>query len=600
MAMSAEDWNPLIYGGRSPWRRLRGSLQRLGLLNGALSAADAALRLRNRLGLQDVLAVTSHDRVTRDLHAITEASRPILHELAARASRGTVLFPHFRGSPYLELFEVFLAHRLRFDGYRPLFVQCGGLPICNNYQLGEDAARNPEICRRCTRNQDQLLRASGHDFVALESTGAQRAEHRARTVNLDVAACQALVYCDVPVGELTVPSVARHLRRTAAFASNPDEIGAWRDYAAAACAIVDRFAELLDGLGQQPALAVIPGGWFMWHAVAEHMLRQRQIPRAYYETALHDPPKGNRWVFSRDVPLTDPEWITPLWKEWRDVPLTAEENAHLDRELSARRRGSIYHPAPVEEVAAIRAELNLPDDGRPVFVLFTGLTWDYAIYGRGVPAAFNDMTAWVADTLRFLADQPVHVVVRIHPAEAILHEGVYGREHLAERLQEVLGDLPANVRLVPPTSKVSSYVLTELASTILVYASTIGLETAIAGKRPLIMAAYSILSGRGFGIQPANREAYVDLLRRPEALPKPSAEAIESARRFTYLYFFRTSWPLHFFNSGANGLYSIDGFRLESLDALRPGKLPHLDHIAGALTGQGSLAMPRTLYTPPQ
>lgn len=599
MPMSAKEWNDLLYGGRPSWRLIRAPLERLGLVDGARMALDVALSMRNRLGLAETLPVTGHDYLTRDLRDLVQASGGVIAELDRLPSKGVVWFPHFRGSWYLELFEIFLAWRLRFDGYRPLFIQCGGLPICNNYQLGEDRDRDPVICRTCRRKQGQLLEASGHKFIRLETSGREMDHHQARVSALGPAECRALVYRDVPVGDIVVPSVARHLRRTATFASSPDEIKAWRDYVAAACILVDRISELLDRHGELPVRAIIPGGWFLWFAVADHLLRARGVQRSFYETALHDAPKGDRWVFSRDVALTDPEWITPLWNEWRDQPLTPEENTHLDAQLSARRRGSIYHPAPVEEVAAIRRELALPDDGTPTVVLFTGLTWDYAVYGKGRPAAYNDLTEWVADTIRLLSDKPVRVVVRIHPAEAILHEGVFGREHLAGRLGEIFGTLPPNVTIVPPESKVSSYVLMEIAAAAIVYASTIGLETAISGRRPLVMAAYSILSGRGFGLQPKSRDAYAALLADVGGLQPPAADEIEAARRFTYLYFFRTSWPIRFFASGANGIYSIDGLLVRSLEELRPGAKPHLDHVARAVMGGDTLAVPRALYPPP-
>ena len=589
MSMSAEEWNPLIYGPKSAVRKV---LRRLRLLPLVSRGAGVVLGARNALGLEGALPITRHDRLTRNLRAILDRSAEFLSELGRVPIKGRILFPHLRGHPYLELLEIFLAYRLWLDGYEPVFVACGGLPVCNNYTLGEDAARNPQVCRTCVRNHDQLLRASGVPYRDIVTSPAAIGEALSRTRRLSVQACHEFVYRGVPVGELVVPSVARHLRRTALFASEPDEVDAWRAYVASACVLVDRLSELLDEV--RPARGLMAGGWFMWYAIASHLLRQRNVESVFYEAGFHDAPKGHRWVFSQGVPLTDPGWIAESWREWRDVPLTAEENAHLDQVLAARRRGSVYHPSPLEDAAAIRRELQLPDDGRPVVALFTGLTWDYAIYGRG-RAAFSDMTDWVVQTIRCMADRDAWVVIRIHPAEAILHEGVYGRENLAELLRARLGELPGNVRLVPARSKVSSYRLLEMADAAVVFASTIGLEAAIAARSPLILGAYSILSDRGFGRQPETPSAYYDLLADVRSLPRPRPEEAEAARRFTYLYFFRTSWPLHFYDSGADGIYSIDRFRIRTLDELRPGSNRLLDRLVAGIHGNGALAMPREL-----
>jgi hypothetical protein len=595
MPMSAEEWYPLIHGPDTLGRRIRASLRKLGLLRVTLRSAGIALGARNALGLERWLPITPHDRVTRQLGAIVDRSPNFFKDVARAPTKGTMVFPHFRGSPFLELFEIFLAYRLWLEGYQPLFLACGVLSICNNYDLGADARRNPEVCRRCVRNQGQLLRASRLPFETLATSPAAIDEAMRRTGALSVEECHRFVYREVPVGELVVPSVGRHLRRTALLASDPEEVDAWRAYVASACVLVDRLTEVLDRV--HPRRGLIPGGWFMWYAVAYHLMRQRSIPTAFYEVSFHDAPRGHRWVLSQGFPLTDPSWISAAWDEWRSVPLTPDEKTHLDRELSARRHGSIYNPSPVESVAEVRRSLNIPDDGRPLVALFTGLTWDYAIYGKG-PSAFTDMADWVAETLRFMAEKNAWVVVRIHPAEAILHEGVYSREHMEELLRQRLGELPANARIVPAASKVSSYTLVDLADVAVFFASTLGLETAVRGRIPLILASYSVLSGRGFGHQPTSLEGYRQLLSEPRSLTRPRPDEIEAARRFTYLYFFRNAWPLQFYDSGANGIYSIDRFRIRTLDELRPGNNRWLDRLVAGIQGGGPLAMPRDLPAP--
>jgi len=594
--MKASEWNALIYG-HSTLHFLSKPLERLGMINKARALRETFLTIRNSLRLEKVLPLTQHDRVCRAMRSILNKSATLVAELEGIPSQGVILFPLLRGGSYLELLGIFLAHRLRFEGYRPLFLVCGGLPICNFFNLGQDARRNPEICQSCTRNHRQLLQAGGLPFRMFTTTPERAAQALEQTRGLSAEECYCLDYRDTPVGKLLVPSVARHFRRNALPANEVEEIKSWRAYAAAGCILVDHFLDLFAQV--RPVRGIMPGGWFFWDAIAHNLLSRNQIESIFYEAAFHDPPKGNRWMFSQTVPLSDPKWITPAWEEWRDVPLTAAENQHLDWVLAQRRQGSIYHPEPLEAESDIRHQLKLPKDGRPVLTLFPGLTWDYAVYGEG-PAAFRDMVEWVLDTIRTLAGQQVWAIVRLHPAEAILHEGVYSRENLVELIEQNIGKpLPSNLRIVPAQSKISSYSLFDLADAVAVYASTIGLETVIVGKKPLILASYSILNDRGFGYAPETREAYFNLISRIATLQTPKPAEIEAARRFIYLYFFRSSWPLHFFESGERGLYSIDRVLLLSLDELRPGKNQLLDQAVKAIQGKASFAIPREFFAPP-
>src|SRR6266702_2328140 len=128
--MSAEEWYPLIHRPKNAWRLLRKALRGLGLLPLVSRGAGLALGARNALGLERALPVTRHDRLTRELRAIVDRSASFLAELRRIPIKGRIVFPHLRGSPYLELLEIFLAYRLWFEGYEPLFVACGGLPVC--------------------------------------------------------------------------------------------------------------------------------------------------------------------------------------------------------------------------------------------------------------------------------------------------------------------------------------------------------------------------------------------------------------------------------------------------------------------------------------
>ncbi len=59
------------------------------------------------------------------------------------------------------------------------------------------------------------------------------------------------------------------------------------------------------------------------------------------------------------------------------------------------------------------------------------------------------------------------------------------------------GPLPSNIKLVEGDSPVSSYTLADMAQVVMVYASRIGLEVALRGKRPRL-AGDMTYRGKGF------------------------------------------------------------------------------------------------------
>ena len=587
-SMSSEEWKPLLEHRSSQYRLLR----RIAAILPLRKMFEALLRLRNAFGLMTSFPVTQKDRACVEMGHIISRSQSTVDQLGNIPAVATVIFPHMRGSYYLQLLEIFLSMRLKFDGFKSQFLVCGGLPICNNFTLGEDALRRPDICSACTRSQTQLLKICRAPYNVLTSDKNLYKDSMERTKILSVQECFQTVYKNIPIGKLIEPSVARHIRRTGLRADLPEEILAWQYFLAAAMLLVDRYEEVLAATPATKSIA--PGGWFFWYAIFHAMIKDKKIDPIYYEAGFHDPPKGQTWVFGSGAPLTDPHWITPSWAKCKDIPLTNEENNLLDQTMAKRRRGSVYHPDPIEELKDIREQLHIDDRNQPMLVLFTGLTWDYALYGNG-SSAFNDMVEWIIETIRFLQEKKVWVVIRIHPAEAIIHEGVYGRELIGELIHKRFGTLPSNVRIVEAQSQISSYSLIDVCDAVAVMASTIGLETAMMGKKPLILAGYSILNNRGFGIAPENRNEYFRILEQVGLLNSPSPEECEMARRFGYLYLFRSAWPISFFDSGSNGIYSIDRFKIKNLNELQPGQNPCLDTLVESIKGHADFALPRHL-----
>jgi capsule polysaccharide export protein KpsC/LpsZ len=132
------------------------------------------------------------------------------------------------------------------------------------------------------------------------------------------------------------------------------------------------------------------------------------------------------------------------------------------------------------------------------------------------------------------------------------------------------------VSLVLPDSDISSYRLVELAHVVLVYTSTIGLESALQGK-PVVVAGQTHYRSKGFTLDPRTRDEYFDILQKVLAAPPDTlAVDIQVARRYAYLFFGRYMFPFPLIDEPQQGETRL---RIGSLDELRTGQWPELDAI---------------------
>jgi len=538
------------------------------------------------------IALNVSPPVGPQLERIMNKSQLVLQELEAMNHDGPrVLFVHMHGSHYLLGLETFLAHRLRFEGAQPVFMTCEKLPWCNNRRI--DAQPDyPGICADClkrnmnfvTRMQLPIRRLS--DFT----TPAIYREAKEYVPDLSLEACIRAEYHGVPIGELCEVSVARYLCKDALVARGP-ELQIWRDFIASSVILVNAYEKAFEEIA--PDILIVNSGRFFWYAIAHYMAVERGMRAFSYEG---DGGKGARWFFRDTITASSLE-LGHIWDEWKDVPLTSDENKQLDDYLNYRSKGTMISGAPGDDyythkttaLQAALAEAKLPG-GRPVVVMFTNLTFDSQVAGRRT--IFRGMMEWVRETVRYVAGKDFTLVVRVHPAELLPHEGEYSRERTMDSLAEHRIGIPENVILIPPESQASSYALLEVADAVIVYTSTMGLEAIIHGC-PVIISGLAHYWQKGFGNCPKTRREYFELLGAAPGLRHPSAEEIALARCYAYLLWFRTMIPLQIFETAEP--FVMSRFSIRSLEDIRPGRNPYLDLVADAIMNSGSFVIPREL-----
>ena len=484
--------------------------------------------------------------------------------------------------------EYGLAMALRLRGHDVRGVLCDGLlPLCE-MNLGPNI-RPP--CQACIMFYSRYEDAFGFNYGrltdSLSDNDRQRAEQLvAQTSDGDLA---ALVVNDVPVGKLARRELQRYYH---GFVFAPSSDPAYRKWLVTGVLLTWFSERWLDQL--QPDIVGVCSGRTLPTACVFEVARQRGIHVVTWDgTASH--PDG--LMFSHNQPATEIP-LDGAWVEASKRNVSSIEMDKLTEYLGRWSRSEItpfpYNLKPIDDQAVIRRELGLRT-GVPTVVVFTNTSWDIAVIDRDV--GFDSMFDWLFAFVEYAIGHPeIDFIVRAHPAEKNVPRELRSRTPVATEIRKRFQPLPSNIKLIEGDNPISSYTLAEIAQVNMVYASRLGLEIALRGKRPWIAGAVTY-RGKGFTLDLESRDHMHRLLEEKVFENRLSKEEIELAQRFAYLWFFRYEVRLPL-------LHPPDKrFALSTFRELGPGGHPVLDNLCEAIvTGDPFVDMgvpePRVKFVP--
>ncbi|MBI4679682.1 MAG: hypothetical protein HY753_00325 [Nitrospirae bacterium] len=329
----------------------------------------------------------------------------------------------------------------------------------------------------------------------------------------------------------------------------------------------------------RPDVILMLCGLFMPERVMMEIARQKGIRIVTYEIAML---AQDALMMQHDRPIDYDDLEN--WERYRSQPLNPEEDQRLDNYLSERSQGRMsvvnYWPEKEDDERKIREILGI-DPNKKTVVLFPNITWDSALFEKDI--AFKGMFDWLERTIEyFVGHSEYQLIIRAHPAEVILPGSL--RESVISYIRDKHLDLPKNIILVSPESKISSYTLMDISDCGLSYASTTAIELGIRGV-PVMVAGEVHFRNKGFTIDINDSKTYFNLLDNIMSGNSPISreEIIKMARRYAYFSFFRTSMPFNKIHCGAGDL---PVFTYNDISALLPGKDKSLDIICkGIISG---------------
>jgi hypothetical protein len=272
---------------------------------------------------------------------------------------------------------------------------------------------------------------------------------------------------------------------------------------------------------------------------------------------------------------------------WEDMDWSGEHERAIVRYLESRSCGARdwiwFNNNPDNDIERFAASAGL-DWKKPVIGMLTNVVWDAQLH---YPAnAFPNMVDWVIQTVAYFRDRPdLQLLIRVHPGEMAPPGGqTKSNQPVAEIIRQAFPSLPANVFVIGPESRISTYACAERCNALIIYGTKAGVEFTSRGI-PVIVAGEAWIRNKGLTRDATSPEAYRAIL---DALPlgeRMDNVAIARARRYAYHFFFRRMIPLPMLSPLERAWPPFE-LKVDRLDALLPGRSAGLDVVCdGILRG---------------
>lgn len=295
---------------------------------------------------------------------------------------------------------------------------------------------------------------------------------------------------------------------------------------------------------EQYDVAVFHHGIYVPQGIIGEVMRQHGVRVVNWNPAY----RKNCFIFSHGDTYHHTLMDEPV-SQWENMTLTEGHENIISSYLRSRWEGENdwirFHENPYFEADQILAEIGC-DLNRPIIGCLTNVMWDAQLH---YPAnAFKNMLDWLLFTVRYFSTRPdLQLVIRVHPAE--IRGSVPTRQPVVEELRKNFVKLPENVFIVPPESNVSTYVLSELCDSVIIYGTKTGVELTSVGI-PVIVAGEAWIRNKGITEDVVSLENYKLILDSLPSKARMDEAMVIRAKKYAYHFFFRRMIPIKIFEKG--------------------------------------------------
>uniref|UniRef100_Q07IS2 Capsule polysaccharide biosynthesis n=1 Tax=Rhodopseudomonas palustris (strain BisA53) TaxID=316055 RepID=Q07IS2_RHOP5 len=524
----------------------------------------------------------------QDLRGLVQPDGERWRKVLADAESGSrvVIATNSGGHFGLAAVDRLLALALALRGAKPIITLCDGvLPACLMCEYNVQ----PDVAAFVANGPAKLLCSFCHPPAAaaveslnlplqrlgacLEPGDIDEARRFAASVPADRIG--DAVWRELPVGQHALAGALRYFAR-GALAQEPLGEAVARRFLVATVVTAAAYQRLF--VRQRPDVVVAHHGIYTPQGIVVEVARQQRIRVVTWNPAY----RRHCFIFSHGETYHHSLMTEPT-ERWADRELTSAERDRILTYLASRRDARndwISFHRPPDSAVAERLRAAGLDLSKPVIVAYTNVFWDAQLHYP--QNAFRSQLDWLVETISYFATRPdLQLVIRVHPAEI---SGVpTSRERAIDEIMKRFAKLPPNVVLISPADALSSYGLADVADTVLIYATKMGVELSAMGV-PVVVSGEAWVRNKDFTEDIHSPEHYREVLARLPARSKLPPAQRERALAYAYHFFFRRMIPLAMVDSHANSRrFSISA---QTLDALAAGQDLGLDVVCtGILAG---------------
>ena len=415
---------------------------------------------------------------------IASAARQVARRESVPSGAPVVFFKASTGIDDLSWnsgFHLLASWALRLKGVPVAYFACNaGMSHC---VLGtnRDNVQKAPPCKSCVYQSKTLYAGVPSHFAPGTSHvnwfDFQRDENVSKAVaDLSVPELMRFEWEGIPLGKLCLPGL-RWILRIHHLSDDESTRYLLREYIISAWNISQQFADFLDRT--QPGTVIVFNGQFYPEATARYVAQKRGICVLTHEVGFRPATAffTEGQATASPIPLPD------------SFEMNEEQNARLDAYLAKRFQGN-FTMAGIKfwaDMQGLDEEFLKKAAGfKQIVPVFTNVIFDTS--QPHANTVFEDMFEWLDMTLDVIRAHPETLfVIRAHPDELRVRKA--SRETVAAWVEASGADREPNVVFVGPRETLSSYELIQKSKFVMVYNSTIGLESAIMGAAVLCAGA---------------------------------------------------------------------------------------------------------------
>jgi hypothetical protein len=525
-----------------------------------------------------------------DWKRLLAADEPMWREAVRKAAGGpgVLIATYVGGHPQFTALESGLAVALTLRGARVEPLLCDqAFPACLRAKIsgiepaGLARFELPKVfCLDCVEKGDAVFEPLGLNVrrVSRSITSEEAAEARALAAQVPYREVRGWSLNGWPLGEHALAGALRYYGR-GDLENEPEGETVVRRYLEASILSARSLHRLLKSAPYRAA--VVNHAIYVPQGITAAVCRSEGVRVAAWNLAY----RQQCAIFSHDDTYHHTLLAEPA-SQWDGIPWSKEAERQILSYLESRQKGTRdwiwFNRSPDEDMARFAGSTGL-DWKRPVIGMLTNVIWDAQLH---YPAnAFPNMVDWALRTIGYFQKRPdLQLLIRIHPGELAPPGGVTkSRQPMAAEIQRAFPRLPANIFVIPPESKISTYATMRRCDSVLIYGTKTGVELTSLGI-PVVVAGEAWIRNKGLTLDASTAEEYFRHLDRLPLARRMDEEAVGRARRYAYHFFFRRMIPLPFLKPAA-GWPPYRVF-IDRLADLLPGKHPGLDVLCdGILEG---------------